>query len=329
MKKSLLLLALTAAVSGSAFAQSSNVSLYGTVDMGVTAERGNGVSETKLTSGAASMSRIGFKGSEDLGNGVKAFFQLEGGFDAGTGENGSSLFGRQSFIGLSSAELGTVSVGRQFNFGYETLRDIADPFAAGTAARANNLTVDAFTFGGTSNLVKYVSPSISGLTFGASFAKADDVAGEPRTVAFNGTYVAGPMTAAVTHTTMTLVGEKLKSTLVAGSYDFKIAKAHAAFGMNKIDGLVDTRDYILGASYPVMAGTKLMASYVRTDDRMGGNFDADQFGIGLTHSLSKRTDVYAAYARISDDNGAGYTVGNNSDIGVGNKGLNIGLRHSF
>lgn len=119
MKKKLLAAALLAAGTGMAHAQSS-VSIYGLIDLGLTyysnaaKTGGGGASLLRMDSGIAQGSRIGFKGTEDLGGGLNAFFTLETGFGADDGSlgQGGLLFGRQSFVGLGSKDWGALSVGR-------------------------------------------------------------------------------------------------------------------------------------------------------------------------------------------------------------------------
>lgn len=72
-----------------------------------------------------------------------------------------------------------------------------------------------------------------------------------------------------------------------------------------------------------------MASYIKTNDKGIANADADQWALGYSYALSKRTSTYASYAKIKNKNGAGYTVGNNSNVGTGDKAFNVGVRHSF
>jgi predicted porin len=126
MKKSLIALAVLAA-SGAAMAQSS-VTLYGVADAYVGSQKANAVtvSGTRLVStatrnsvvesGGLSGSRWGLRGTEDLGNGMKANFVLESGFDISNGasQQGGALFGRQAFVGLGGG-FGAVSLGRQYN----------------------------------------------------------------------------------------------------------------------------------------------------------------------------------------------------------------------
>ena len=83
-----------------------------------------------------------------------------------------------------------------------------------------------------------------------------------------------------------------------------------------------------GATVPFGAN-KVLVSYVRKDDRTAANQDAHQWALGYLHSLSKRTDLYAAYAKISNSNGAGYTVGSAIEAGSGDSAFQFGTRHSF
>jgi hypothetical protein len=91
-------------------------------------------------------------------------------------------------------------------------------------------------------------------------------------------------------------------------------------------------DVIAGLTIP-FGVSKIMASYIRKDDRTAANRDADQLAVGYNYTLSKRTDLYVSHARISNDAALGtagfYTVGNGSDTGSGDKAFNFGVRHTF
>jgi len=80
---------------------------------------------------------------------------------------------------------------------------------------------------------------------------------------------------------------------------------------------------------PVGPAGTVMASYIRKDDKTTNNQDAQQWALGYSQALSKRTSAYVAYAKIKNKNGAGYTVGNNTEVGSGDKAFNVGMRHSF
>ncbi|RYP57981.1 hypothetical protein DL771_011381 [Monosporascus sp. 5C6A] len=162
VKKTLLAVTIAAGtVPAAAFAQSSNVTLYGIVDAGVSYQshvnggaNGNG-SVTALTSGGLSGSRWGIRGAEDLGNNLKGIFVLESGFDIDTGKSaqGSRLFGRQAYVGLQG-DFGAVTLGRQQNALYD-LFAAYDPMAVGPNYSLNS--VDNQFNGRADNAVKYTA----------------------------------------------------------------------------------------------------------------------------------------------------------------------------
>jgi len=359
MKKSLVSIAVLSALSSAAFAQS-NVTIYGIVDAGLVSERGGitGTSE-KLTSGVASASRIGFKGTEDLGGGLSAIFKLETGFRVDTGaldNTNNALFNREAFVGLSSKEAGTLTLGRQYTPMYETLRDVGDPFAVGYAGTAKNLFPVAGDLTRTSNSIVYQTPAYQGFKGEVSYTLGEQ-AGNATAGREYGMYVEyanGPLTSRIVYNarnndTATLTtGGIGHNTMFAANYDFQIAKAYFAYSQDK--GLnsaalnnatqafvgsstvasTDSTDLLVGATVPV-TGTNgtVMASYIKKNDKNVANRDADQWAIGYTYALSKRTSTYVAYAKIKNKNGANYTVGNNSEAGTGDKAFNLGLKHAF
>ncbi|RDJ98549.1 porin [Paraburkholderia lacunae] len=176
MKKSILV-AVIAAASVPAFAQST-VTLYGLIDEGF--DYTNNVKGSKvyeLQSGYAQGSRWGLKGTEDLGGGLKAVFQIESGFDVNNGKlaQGGLGFGRQAYVGLANDQFGTVTLGRQ----YDSLVD----YLAQTTANGNwggylfshpydnDNTDNTFRV---NNTVKYTSPSFAGLQFGGTYSFSND-----------------------------------------------------------------------------------------------------------------------------------------------------------
>src|ERR1700758_3627971 len=117
MKKSLLAGVVFSMTSSVAFAQSS-VTLYGIVDEGFNFNsNSDGHRQYYLSSGELQGSRFGLRGAEDLGGGLSAIFVLENGFDLNTGKlgQGGLMFGRQAYVGLSSSQFGTVTLGRQYD----------------------------------------------------------------------------------------------------------------------------------------------------------------------------------------------------------------------
>ncbi|MCG5076787.1 porin [Paraburkholderia sp. RG36] len=162
-----------AVVHPAAHAQSS-VSLYGVVDEGLDyTSNVQGHSQWKMSSGDAQGSRWGVKGSEDLGGGYKAVFQLENGFDVNNGRlmQGGRMFGRQAYVGVSNDSYGTVSMGRQ----YDSLVEFLAPLTANANWGGylfehpydNDNTDNSFRL---NNAVQYYSANFGGFQFGATYA---------------------------------------------------------------------------------------------------------------------------------------------------------------
>jgi predicted porin len=355
MKKTMLALML-GALAGTAAAQS-NVTVYGIVDMALVRESGGTANTTKLTSGVEAGSRLGFKGSEDLGGGLSAIFLLENGFQSDTGAlgQGGLLFGRQAYAGLQSKTAGTLTLGRQYTPQYLAIAAI-DPFGSGTAGDTKNLM--AATGNSASrmdNSIKYASPSMNGfnaeLVYGAGEVSGDSTAGRQFGAAL--AYASGPLTLRLAHhnrnndTATVKNTSAAKNSVLTALYDFGVLKAHFAYGVDK--GLnsalprtltnpfgyavaptpsTDSDVVLLGVTVPQGVGTWL-ASYIRKNDKTSFNQDAQQLAAGYRYYLSRRTDLYAVYAYIRNRNGAGYTAGSAIEGGTGNRGLNLGIRHTF
>lgn len=339
----------------------SNVTIYGIADAGLVAERGGAAgSITKVTSGVGSASRLGFKGVEDLGNGLSALFTIESGVKIDTGDQDTAgVFAqRQAFVGLKSKDAGQLTLGRQYTMLYNALSQVADPFGAGYAGSAKNL----FPTGGVntrlSNSVVYNSPVFSGFSvdalYGMGEQAGDTTAG--RQFGFGLNYANGPLNVRLVHNnknndvaaigaTPAVRKDKAKNTLLAANYDFGVAKAYVAYEKDKGAGSAplpvanaygyavapkssaDSAEWLLGVGVPLGGGT-LVASYINKDDKQN-NQDAHQYAIGYLYAMSKRTTLYTAIAKIKNKNGAGYTVGNNTEAGSGDKAFDLGIRHAF
>ena len=195
MKKNMVALAVTAAFALPALAQSS-ITLYGVIDEGInyTSNAGD-KSAYQLESGYAQGSRWGLKGSEDLGSGLKAIFDLENGFDVNSGAlgEGGRIFGRQAFVGLTSANYGTLTLGRQ----YDSVVDYLAPTTANgnwggyllSHPYDNDNTDNSFRV---NNTVKYASPSFAGLQFGGTYSFSNETGfANNRTYSLGGQYANG------------------------------------------------------------------------------------------------------------------------------------------
>ena len=344
-------LSLTLSLVGGAAQAQSGIKIYGVVDAGLVVEHGGPAgSTTAITSGVASGSRLGFKGTEDLGNGLSAGFVVEGGvsIDTGISGQGGLTFGRQTYVSLSSP-LGTLSAGRQYSPYFKALLNIADPFGDGLAGQAANLMSANRRM---DNSVVYASPKLAGWSADLAYS-AGEVAGDStRKRALSGAvnYSNGPLAMAVTHYRREdpLSSLHARNSLLAARYTLGAYQLHAAYAANRgmgtvgggglavmgggpMGGLVGlpgaaSRDVLLGLC-ATFGQHRIAASVVQHLDRSPSDKDARQFGAAYLYALSKRTDLYTAYGRISNSNGATFTVGNATEDGKGNAAFNIGLRH--
>jgi len=319
-----------AAVPGAAWAQSS-VTIYGVADAGLVREAGGPAgSVTNVSSGVASGSRLGFKGKEDLGGGLSAIFQIENGMnlDNGTAAQGGLLFGRQAYVGLSSAA-GSVTLGRQYSPYYKVLRDVADPFSIGLAGNAGNIMV---TNTRVDNMVQYATPKWYGLTAEVAIGMGEVAGSFERNRAYSGAayYTRDKLVLAAAwfQRQNALATDQTRNALLTARYNFGPVEAMIGYADNHALAGAHSDDVVLGAIVPV-AAHRFLASYVRHQDKTSANRDANQWALGYTYTLSKRTDLYAAYGHINNSNGATFKVGNATETGSGNRATNLGVRHMF
>lgn len=365
MKKSLLVLAVLGTFAGTAAAQTS-LSIYGLADAGFVRESGGPNSNLwKITSGIQNGSRLGFKGTEDLGRGLQAKFLLEAGIniDDGTSGQGTAavppgtvgfatrpqtnrLFGRQAYVGVGS-DWGSVTLGRQYTPHYLAIAEI-DPFGAGLAGNMANFVPTTLRM---DNTIKYTSPPWSGFTadLAYGFGEVPGENSQRRQWGASVGYANGPLIvkAAYHHIDGDVpelnfptaipgaiagipLNEAAHFWIVGGKWDFGLAAVHLSYDETRADGTIvsDTRDWMIGVSAPLGPGTALF-SYIDKTDRTDFGADAKQYAIGYTYPLSKRTNLYTSYAQISNDIDQLFKAGNATDKGTGEKQFNIGVRHLF
>lgn len=336
MKKSLLALAILGAIGGTASAQTA-VTVYGLVDAGLVQERGAAAGNvTKLSSGVQSGSRLGFRGTEDLGSGITAKFALEAGIgiDTGASNQGGLAWGRQAWVGIGS-DAGSFTFGRQYSPLYTAELDV-DPFKAGMAGDAQNIlnpTPLTTSITRINNAIKYVSPTIASgligeLDYGFGEVAGNNTAGRTYGGALGYTYGPGLVKLAYNALYDATGNDRQRNTLLLGVWDFGVATANLGFTVNKGFTTIDSRDILIGTTVPFGPHT-LLASYIRKDDRSAFDRDARQWALGYTYAFSKRTNFYTAYGRIINDNGGTLTVNTAIDTGSGDSAFNLGIRHTF
>ncbi|MDM0024354.1 porin [Variovorax saccharolyticus] len=328
----------------SASAQSS-ATLYGLVDLGFVRESGGpmGASANKLSSGVSSGSRLGFRGTEDLGGGLAAIYMLEMGIYADTGAltQGGLAWGRQSVVGLQST-FGSVILGRQYT-PVANIQTETDPFFTGLAGDSANM-ISAGGAGGNNrmdNTVRYAYASPNGFTADAVYGFGEAPGSSLPKRQYGGAvgYVSGSVYVKLGyHNVNDAQGIPAEITFLGAKYDFGVAIAHFNYVVNKgsaVFGIVnkDSRDVMVGVSVPYGPG-RFMASYIQKDDKTAADSDANQVAFGYLYYLSKRTNLYYSIARIDNSKIAGtttsfYRVGNATEQGLGSRAFNFGMRHIF
>ena len=363
MQKKLIALAVAGLVSAPAFAQS-NVTIYGVADayMGFGSHGDNDMAA--INSGGLSGSRLGFRGTEALGNGLNAVFTFEQGYniDDGTGLGNES---RQSFVGLSGG-FGAVTLGRQYAPGYDFQYDAfaSSPILSTQSILSNYgdiATIDASGGSRWNNSVAY-NGSFSGLKVRAIYAMGDqeDSYVEPRggklmdpsdddRFGLGVEYANGPLkVGAVYHylkDPVSVTGSDDQTEwLVGGSYNFgmlTLAASYQDVSSAGYDSTVDGNIWQVGVIVPVGAAGNVHVGYGEGEIEEAGQPDlkAKSYSIAYTHALSKRTTAYAGYNRT--DNDAGLDAGpvayrpSAADVAAGRFGgdesdvFAVGVRHVF
>ena len=315
-------------LSSAAMAQSS-VTLYGQADMFVGGVKSPGVGERAwvANSGGMQTSYWGIKGTEDLGGGTRAIFDLNGFFRTDSGRmgrfDGDSMFSRSAYVGLQNDKAGTIKLGRNTTpyfistILFNPLIDsyVFSPTIFHTYFGATSGTVsDPGIIGdsGWNNSVLYSMPNFGGLTanFMYAFREQPGAAGKNKWGG-NVLYFGGPFAATVAYqqvrfnnapTDLASAGLSRQDAAQLGlSYDFKVVKLFAQGQYIKTrattapSGDIKHVNGQFGASVPIGAGS-LLASYAydKTDNSLG-DFKRNTFAMAYDYNLSKRTDVYAAY----------------------------------
>ncbi len=352
MKHTLVALAALTAALG-AHAQSS-VTLFGVLDASVAHLSSNTSSVTGLSSGGQSSSRLGFRGVEDLGGGLKAGFWLEGGLAVDNGTAAAFKFDRRSTVSISGS-FGEFRLGRDKSPAYLNIETF-DPFGDSGVGGINgaNMVGSATSAAGTaegsapkrtSNGLNYLLPEMGGFYGQLQYAMGEQLSNQTNdrmgnSAAVRAGYANGPLNVALAFGqtrggVATGNSVNYKSSNVGVSYGFGMVKPMALFATERGAGRrVDM--FGLGATVPLGVG-ELRVAYTNFKRKDVNNADSQKFAIGYGYNLSKRTQLYGTVARISNDGAAtrGLAVSSSSlgspTVGAGNDvtGYEFGVRHTF
>lgn len=361
MNKKLMAIGIAAALAAPFVAQA-GVEVYGdarmSVDLNDNGDNTTGMEKSKA-SVSSNASYLGFRGDEDLGNGLSAMYQFEQGVDFDTGTWNSVQGTRPSFVGIGGG-FGTVMAGR-FDTPYMSATDQYDIFADTKAdynaimGNANNYLGTAIFDSRVSNTLVYATPDMSGFKAALAYVMSDAIASDNLPISksdakkdaysVDGTYDNGPLSLAAAWQVISKAGaanDDITGMKVGGSYTIMDATTIALVYENlDVGGTIKDRNaYYVNVSHK-MGDTTLKAAFAQAD-KCGGDSSvcdktgASQYTVGVTQSLSKNTEVYALYTAVSNDNNAAYglaygpsavtkTDGTMSDV----SSFSIGVNHMF
>lgn len=369
--KTLCALALMGAFSAQAQAQTSSVTIYGRVVAGVDFLTNAGTNGTGTRWSAANnqwgTSMIGFKGTEDLGGGTNAFFLLESGFNSTKGafngsdtSNGTALFNRRSYVGLSSASAGSVKFGKNLFINNDIwYLDPTGQQAIGTASLVNGRN-----WPGASNIIEYNSPDMGGFTVGLQTSLGEKPGSFNGGVTNAGTsdgrkdgislaYQKNGLELRVIYDTVrdangnySDIWVHSKELIVGGTYKFDKLKMFVGWenlrAADAVSGAPDrANQYWIGANYDVTPQFQLVGGWFHVNANNAsvsstgvgnGGGTANMYMAGVNYFLSKRTLLYVDVGTVRNGTGASHQLENGGNLGVSGlkqTGGYFGIAHSF
>ncbi len=307
-----------ACTSGAAWAQSS-VQIFGFIEAQVGRQTQDAPGTKMFDMGG---SRLGFKGDEDLGGGLKASFYLESRFDPTDGTATAPLFKGGSWVGLSSPAFGSVKMGRWWSQAFLKAQYAADPFGMGTLGEGTYGSVGcgpAFRGGclgafWVNHSVTYEN-SIGPVSFGAQVSANAVGTGGKRPANFGVSYSSGPLYLGAGYEQSNDGSADERWASFAANYDFGAVKLYGGYGTGRDAARVPRRNLLVGFSAPVGSGA-FIASY---DVQSQNSVRVEQLlSVGYKYNLSKNTNVFAVVANDSK-----------APAGTNKTGYALGMFHAF
>ncbi len=336
MKLNPCLFVLLAAFAGAASAESS-LTLFGVVDVNVRYLKNATVNETQVGTDGITSSRIGFRGVEDIADGLRAGFHLESTVvpDTGNIAGNGKFWQRRSTVSLYT-RYGELRLGRDTVPTWLAYvdGDVYGTTGIGDGSKTYVALGQADTRLRSDNLVAFHLASNPWGIYGTiASAPSEGVAGR-RYAGVRLGYRAGPMDASAAYSETSVATGTYKLAIVSGSYDLAFAKL---YGVAQKTELLEAANVhvTLGVSVPVPGiGGTVKASYTKADGQGTLELnDADHYVLGYIYDLSKRTAVYTTVSVIDNKGGANFSVGGIAGFtqpeGTKSQGVETGIRHSF
>ena len=368
MKKSMLALAALTAFAGAASAQSS-VTIWGIVDATYAIGNGSLTDRTRVHNSGYNSSRLGFRGVEDMGGGSRAGFWLEAGVNNDDGSFGTTNTNNQGTGasgggGLTMNRRSTVSwggnwgelrLGRDYtpHFWNHTVYDPFGTNGVGTSQVLNGATGGSNLGGPTtvraSNSIAYIfGQGFNGNSLGpgkgfhafAQYYMGENATGtgtpatrdDGKGMSVRVGYDAGPLSVAFTNASTKYAAGKISTSGIGGSYNLGVAKISALWNKDKVAGGKTGSGTLLGANVPMGTNEiRLAMSNYKTELASGASDGkANKFSLGYVSNLSKRTALYATYARVSNSGTSAQALNASTTAAGGSStGMDFGVRHAF
>ena len=321
-KMTRVVLAVLAVAGTTAAMAQSSVTLYGRVNTTVERQKLGDVSSTGMFNNS---SRFGFKGTEDLGGGLKAGFQLESGFASDTGASSSTFFGRQSEVNLSGG-FGMVRLGNFTPESYYATADYVSMHNHDTGSSSDALYYDPVSYGvlGQKNKIAYRTPDFGGFTAEAAVLMHEKAAGtnNKNGVDLAANYNLGALALGAGYSQV----DDQKQLGLRALYTFGQFVVGGYYQRNDEDAAGSRNNFRLAGAY-MMGASELHVNVGRANSWSNfANSAATQFTLGYNYNLSKRTKVYGYYTKVNNSANADYMTGAN---GVDFSSVAVGVRHNF
>jgi len=345
MNKMLFGCVIAATFCGAAQAQ---VTVYGVVDYGLITQKTDGTNRRNaLDSGLTAGSRVGFRASEDLGNGTKVGFLLEAGFEGDTGETAfGGLFSRQAWLNVTG-RFGELRAGRLYTFGYDWFPEVS-PFST-LYGQAGLKTIFGYKNVGDriDNALFYYSPVFDGFQGGVGYSRSADADESPGNdddhalISAGARYSKGPLLVVLTYDQRDYADSldrahrgDIGNLTFGASYDFGVVKLHGGLGQLKNRDFNSRarkeKSWLFGLSAPLgeqglLFGTYQHVNSARNHNEFGLGGARKGLALGYTHKLSKRTNLYAFASHYKD---VAARADDSSRLADANE-VAFGVKHTF
>jgi predicted porin len=323
MKRNLIVAAISVLAAGTALAQNS-VTIYGRLNLSAEQQKNvNAVGTQSVLQNSAS--RIGFKGTESLGGGLKAGFQIEHGFSPDTGAAAGSFWGRQSEVNLTGG-FGMIRLGNFTSEAYFATADYISMHNHDTGTSEDKLYA---YLGRNTNKIAYRTPEfVKGLTVETAVSLGEGAAGQKRAYDVAANWNLGALQLGAGYQK----NGDAKQYAVRALYEMGPVVLGAyyqddtnGFGAN----LGNRKTYRVSGAYNV-GSSEFHVNYGGADDYSRvANSDATQWTVGYNYNLSKRTKVYAFYSTVDNSRGFSYFGASNASGALDPKIVAAGVRHNF